>query len=126
MFGFAAAGNAGKALSKGVEEDNVVDETPGDRELGRDAGREEDEGADGASQAAVVARPAAPARADDPAGIGGNGFAEAALPQLPCLLTAEREDCAVEFLSLRIRRPPLPAAAADEPGSSPLGPGRDG
>lgn len=124
VFGFAAAGNAGKALSEGVE-DNVVDEIPGDRELGRDDGREGSEGADGASQAAVVARPT-PARADDPAGMGGNGFAEAALPQLPCLLTAEREDCAVEFLSLRIRRPPLPAAAADERGSTPLGPGREG
>ena len=46
--------------------------------------------------------------------------------QLPCLLTAERDDCAVELLSLRTRRPPLPAEAVEEPGRMPLGPGREG
>lgn len=116
VLGLAAAGKAGKATSEGAE-DNDVDGRPGDRELGPD----------GASQGVAV-RPAV-ARVDADA-MAGNGLAlmveAAALPQLRCLLTADREDCAVELLSLRTRCPPLPVTAADEPGSTPLGPGRDG
>lgn len=105
VFGFAAAGKAGKATSEGAAEDNNdVDEKPGDRELGRG----EDEGPeDGAESQAAVVRPAAAAAAraddDDTVGMAGNGLPAAALPQLFCLLTAEREDCAVELLSLRTR-----------------------
>lgn len=74
---------------------------------------------------------ATPARVDDDddddvIGMGGKGLAAAALPQLPCLLTAERDDWAVEFFSLSTRWPPLRASAAEEPGRTPPGPGRDG
>lgn len=129
VFGLAAAGKAGNAVSAGVvvvDDDNVAN--TGGREFGRDDGRDEEEWlVDGPSHAAAL-RPALPALVDDDdaAGIGGNGFAVAALPQLPCLLTADREDCAVEFFSFNTRWPPLPAPAAEDPGSTPLGPGSDG
>ncbi len=80
---------------------------------------------DGAAHGTGPTRPA-PARLAETAGIAGKGLALAALFQLPCLLTAERDDWAVELFSLRTRWPPLPAAAAEEPGRTPLGPGKDG
>jgi hypothetical protein len=53
-----------------------------------------------------------------------------ALPQLPCLETAERDDCAVEDLRRSTRRPevpaPLPVVFDDRPGKIPAGPGNDG
>ncbi len=124
MLGLEAAGYAGKAVSDGVVDDDVPN--PGGRELGREDGRDEDELAEGPSHPAAL-RPAPPALVDDAAGMGGNGFAvAAALPQLPCLLTADREDCAVEFFSFKTRWPPLPAPATEETGAPTLGPGRDG
>jgi hypothetical protein len=47
-----------------------------------------------------------------------------ALPQEPCLETAEREDCAVLFFSVSTRRPLL--AIFETPGRVPLGPGKSG
>ncbi len=126
VLGFDAAGKAGKAGSDGVVDDVA---NPGGRELGRELGREdgrnEDELAEEPSHPAAL-RPIPPALVDDAAGMGGNGFDVAALPQLPCLLTADREDCAVEFFSFKTRWPPLPAPATEDPGTPTLGPGRDG
>ena len=86
---------------------------------------EEDED-DGASQGGAPMRWGVDRLVDNEADIGGNGWPLTAFPQLPCLLTADREDCAVELFSLSTRFPPLPAAPAEDPGSSPLGPGREG
>lgn len=49
-----------------------------------------------------------------------------ALPQEPCLETADRDDCAVLFFSVNTRRPPDPLAPPVTPGRVPLGPGRLG
>jgi len=63
--------------------------------------------------------------AADSAGNGSRLFPLAmALPQDPCLDTAERDDCAVLFFSVNTRRP-LPAVL-ETPGRVPLGPGRPG
>lgn len=127
VLGFAAAGSAGKAsaaepfvLPPEVEGlDSGCDDDDDDACEG--LGEEEE----GATHGVALTRPAPTLLAED-AGIDGNGFAAVELPQLPCLLTAERDDWAVELLSLRTRWPPLPAAAAEEPGKTPLGPGNDG
>ena len=58
--------------------------------------------------------------------MGGNGLPLATLPQLPCLLTADRLDCAVELFNFSTLRPPTPAAEAEEPGRTPTGPGKEG
>ena len=120
VFGLAAAGNAGKA-SVAVA---LALPATGAAEDGRDGagdGLDEDEGP---TQGVGPTRPA-PALLAEAAGIEGKGVAEA-LPQLPCLLTSERDDWAVEFFSLRTRLPPVRAAAADEPGRTLLEPGKEG
>lgn len=128
VLGFAATGSAGKAsiaaplillavvggLESGCEDNGG----------GLDDGDEEE--AEGATHGVAPTRPAPTLLAEEAGVEDGNGFVAVELPQLPCLLTAERDDWAVELLSLRTRRPPLPAAAAEEPGRTPLGPGRDG
>jgi len=60
---------------------------------------------------------------------GGNGLPPVrALPQLPCLETAERLDCAVDDFSLSTLLPEvaLLAVLVLDPGSIPAGPGRIG
>lgn len=109
VFGRAAAGRAGKASVPGEEEEG----TAGDRiEDGRREEEDEEEVAEGLTQGVGPTRPA-PARLADEAGRGdmvGNGLDLAALPQLPCLDTAERDDWAVEDFSLRTWNPPLRGA----------------
>lgn len=123
VFGFAAAGSAGKASVAGLF---ALPVAVGGLDVGRDeAGDGFVDDTDDAIQGVAPTRPA-PTLLADGAGIEGNGFALAVFPQLPFLLTAERDDWAVEFFSLRTRWPPLPAAAADEPGRTPLGPGNEG
>lgn len=87
VLGFAAAGSAGKASAA---------EPFGWPEVeGLDSGREDAGGGldeeEGAIQGVAPTRPAPALLAED-AGIDGNGFAAVELPQLPCLLTAERDD----------------------------------
>ena len=57
------------------------------------------------------------------------GIAGKEEPQLPCLLTGERDDCAVELFSFKTREPPPPsvvvAVLAGTP-LGPLGPGNEG
>ena len=88
-------------------------------------------GEDADEEAPVTQGVVVPTRAMDPVlEMAGKGFDEEdaddapprpadeeELPQLPCLETAERDDCAVEFLSLRTRWPPptLPALADEVP-----------
>lgn len=124
VFGFAAMGNAGNAspVAPPFARPIVAALDTGRDDAGD--GRVDD----GAAQGTGPTRPA-PARLADAAGMAGKGLAFTALFQLPCLLTAERDDWAVELFSLRTRWPPLPAAAtaaADEPGKTPLGPGSEG
>lgn len=100
VLGFAAAGSAGKASPAppaAVERVGL----PGVESLGvgcddDDDNDEDDDGCggfdeEGASQGVAPARPAPALWAED-AGIDGNGFAAVELPQLPCLLTADRDD----------------------------------
>ena len=124
VFGFTAAGSAGNAsedVGFAIREMGALDEG---REVAGE-GREEDD-ADGVSQGVAPTLPAPTRLADVAGGMGGKGLAFVALPQLPCRLTAEREDFCVELLSLSTRRPPLPSADAEEVGRTPLGPGRVG
>ena len=130
VFGFAATGSAGKAS---IAAPFILLAVVGGLESGcEDKGGggldddEEEEEAEGATHGVAPTRPAPTLLAEGAGVEEGNGFVAVELPQLPCLLTAERDDCAVELLSLRTRRPPLPAAAAEEPGKTPLGPGKDG
>ena len=126
VFGFAATGRAGNIESEAAAADERIGSGPaGRRDEGRGWNMEEDE-AEGAIQGVGPTRPA-PARLAEDVDIGGNGGGGAALPQLLCLLTAEREDCAVEDLSFRTREPPpVPVVAVEEPGRRPPGPGREG
>jgi len=58
------------------------------------------------------------------AGSGGNGLFEDVVDQLACLLTAERDDCAVEFFNYNTLDPPR---AAEAPPTGPAAaPGREG
>lgn len=130
MLGRAAAGSAGKA--------SVIAETEEEREAGEraeDGRREEEEEEAGAveelTQGVGPTRPA-PARLTDEAagewGMVGKWLDLAALPQLSCLDTAERDDWAVEDFSLRTWCPPLRVdvmlvlpgggAAVEDPGST--------
>ena len=100
VLGFAAAGSAGKASTApaaaerfgfpGVESLAVGCDDDGDD-------NDEDDGAcegfdeEGATQGVAPTRPAPALWAED-AGADGNGFAAVELPQLPCLLTADRDD----------------------------------
>lgn len=125
VFGRAAAGRAGKASVPAEEEEE--EGTVGDR---IEDGRREEEVADGLTQGVGPTRPA-PARLVDGAGRGdmvGNGLDLAALPQLPCLDTAERDDWAVEDFSLRTWNPPLRGAVPVAPGGGAAveDPGRTG
>lgn len=86
VLGFAAAGSAGKASTA---EPAGLPEIEG-LETGCDAGEGLDE-EEGATHGVARTRPAPALLAED-AGIDGNGFAAVELPQLPCLLTAERDD----------------------------------
>lgn len=103
VLGLAAAGSAGKAST--AAETSGFPKVEG-LDTGRDGageGLDEDEAeADGATHGVAPTRPAPALLAED-AGIDGNGFVAVELPQLPCLLTAERDDCAVELFSLRTR-----------------------
>ena len=84
VFGFAAAGNAGKASEPTASACR--------EEGGLDVGLDEagDGRADELTQGVALTRPAPTLFAE--AGIAGKATAEAAWPQLPCLLTADRED----------------------------------
>ena len=127
-LGFAATGSGGKAsiaapfilLDGGGGLENGCEDNGG----GLDD--DDDEEAEGATHGVAPTRPAPTLLAEEVGVEDGNGFVAVELPQLPCLLTAERDDWAVELLSLRTRRPPLPAAAAEELAKTPLGPGSDG
>ena len=128
VFGFAATGSAGKAS---IAAPIILLAVVGGLESGcedRGGGLDDDdeEEAEGATHGVAPTRPAPTLLAEEAGVEDGNGFVAVELPQLPCLLTAERDDWAVELLSLRTRRPPLPTAAAEEPGKTPLGPGKDG
>ena len=129
VLGFAATGSAGKAS---IAARFILLAVVGGLESGcedKDGGGlddDEEEEADGATHGVAPTRPAPTLLAEEAGVEDGNGFVAVELPQLPCLLTAERDDWAVELLSLRTRRPPLPAAAAEEPGRTPLGPGKEG
>lgn len=122
VFGLGAAGRAGKASALAACVD--LGRRGGLDVEGAGEGREEE-----VSQGVGPTRPG-PARladADAAGGMSGKGLAAAAWPQLPWRLTAEREDCCVELLSLRTRRPPpLLTTEAEEPGRMPAGPGRVG
>lgn len=88
MFGFWAAGSAGNAASVGM-----LAEDEGDGwilEALLDVRREEI-GADGVIHGVAPTRPG-PDLFADAAGIAGKGLAATALPQLLCLLTADRDD----------------------------------
>lgn len=88
VLGFAAAGSAGNASTAaepfGLPEGDGMDTGRGDAGEGLD---EED----GATHGVAPTRPAPALLAED-VGIEGNGFAAVDFPQLPCLLTAERDD----------------------------------
>lgn len=130
VFGFVAWGRAGKESRAGGAVEVVGLDTG--RDDGAEGGLEDDEPA---TQAGAWLPPprfdddddaVAPPRAEY-RGVEGKGFLPLAmLPQLPCLLTADRLDCAVELLSFKTLLPPAPAAVAGEPGRTPLGPGREG
>lgn len=110
VFGRAVAGRAGKASVPAAEEEGAAGERVKDGR--RDEEEDEEEAAEGLTQGVGPTRPA-PVRLADEAGRGGmvgNGLDLAALPQLPCLDTAERDDWAVEDFSLRTRNPPLRGA----------------
>lgn len=88
VLGLAAAGSAGKASTPVGP--FALPEAEG-LETGRDdagAGLDEEEGA---THGVAPTRPA-PALLAEAEGTDGNGFAAVELPQLPCLLTAERDD----------------------------------
>ena len=128
VLGFAATGSAGKAS---IAAPFILLDVVGGLESGCEekAGAgldDEDVEAEGATQGVAPTRPTPTLLAEEAGVEDGNGVVAVELPQLPCLLTAERDDWAVELLSLRTRRPPLPAAAAEDPGKMPLGPGKDG
>lgn len=93
VLGFAAAGSAGKASAAvepfGLPEVAGLDWGRDDEGAGAGLGEEEEE--EGATQGVAPTRPA-PARLAEVGGVDGNGFAAVELPQLPCLLTAERDD----------------------------------
>ena len=125
VLGFAATGSAGKAS---IAAPFILLDVVGGLESGCEdkggGGLDDDE--EEATHGVAPTRPAPTLLAEETGVEDGNGFVAVEFPQLPCLLTAERDDWAVELLSLRTRRPPLPAAAAEEPGRTPLGPGKDG
>ena len=121
VLGLTAAGSAGKAS----ETPTVTPlEAAGTVDVGR-TGAGDDLEEDGVTHGVAPTWPG-PARLAEAAGMGGNGFEGAALPQLPCRFTGDREDCAVEFFSFNILRPAPTVVALDEPGRSPPGPGREG
>lgn len=124
VFGFAATGSAGKAS----ELDGLAAREIGALDECRDGAGEglDEEEAEGVSQGVAPTLPAPTRLADVAGGMGGKGLVFVALPQLPWRLTAEREDCCVELLSLSTRRPPLPRVEVEELGRMPLGPGRVG
>lgn len=101
VFGFAVAGKAGndsEAIDLAEEEElgGALEVRPED---GR--GLDDAEDVEGVIQGVGPTRPA-PARLAETEMVG-NGSALAALPQLLCLLTADREDCAVEDFNLSTR-----------------------
>ena len=67
----------------------------------------------------------APIRLDDAAGNGGNSPFDEALFQLACLLTDDRDDCAVELFNFSTLEPPCAARMPLSDCSVAL-PGRDG
>lgn len=103
VLGFAAAGNAGKASAAAAVSGLLKAEG---LDMGRDGageGRGEDEEEEEAATHGVALTRPAPALLAEDAGINGNGLVAVELPQLPCLLTAERDDWAVELFSWRTR-----------------------
>ena len=88
VLGFAAAGSAGKASP--VAEASGLLMVDG-LDTGRDGTGEGLDEEAGATHGVAPTRPAPALLAED-AGIDGNGFVAVELPQLPCLLTAERDD----------------------------------
>lgn len=114
VFGRAAAGRAGKASVPAEEEGGAGERV---EDVRREEAEEEEDG-DGLTQGVGPTRPAPARLADEAGGWGmvGNGLDLAALPQLPCLDTAERDDWAVENFSLRMWFPPLRGAVLVPPG----------
>ena len=129
VLGFAATGSAGKASIAApfilLDGGGALESGWEDKGGGLDDD-DDDEEAEGATHGVAPTRPGPTLLAEEAGVEDGNGFVAVEFPQLPCLLTAERDDWAVELLSLRTRRPPLPVAAAEEPAKTPLGPGSDG
>lgn len=96
LVGFGAAGNAGNASARLL----LFNAT---EELARD-GMGEIRG-DAEDAAHGVCPGFAPTRFDETAG-RGNVLLDAALFQLACLLTAERDDCTVELFNFSTLDPP--------------------
>ena len=97
LVGFGAAGNAGKAFAR-LLLFNATDE------LARDGMGEMRGEAEEAAQG--VCPGFAPTRFDEAAERAGNVLLDAALFQLACLLTAERDDCTVELFNFSTLDPP--------------------
>ena len=114
--GLGAAGSAGKASAR-LLFFKAVDEVVRDG-MGEARGDAEDD-------AQGVCPGFAPMRLEDAAGKAGNMLFDAAVFQLACLLTADRDDCAVELFSFNTRDPPCAVGPPlnDWPVAEP---GRDG
>lgn len=94
VLGLAAAGNAGKASAAAAPAGPAGLPYVAGLDIGRDGageGLDEEAEAEGTTHGVAPTRPAPALLADD-AGIDGKGFVAVELPQLPCLLTAERDD----------------------------------
>lgn len=125
-MGFAAAGKDGNASEAVL----VAVFGGGGLICGREGAGDERVDTAGVAHGVAPTRPV-PTRFADAAApdcTAGKGLGLAAFPQLPCLLTAEREDCAVELFNFSTLLPPPPpfSIEAEAPGKAPLGPGRIG
>ena len=127
LVGLGAAGSAGNASASTFflvlsDVDDATRDGIGDTPvLLAAAGLADDEDDD----AHGVCPGFAPTRFDDAAGSAGNGLLDDAVDQLAFRLADERDDCAVELLSLSTRDPPC--AAVPPLSASPVAdPGSDG
>ena len=113
-----AAGSAGKASAR-LLFFNPVDDVARDG-MGEARGDAEDD-----DDAHGVCPGFAPIRLDDAGGRAGNMLLDAVEFQLACLLTADRDDCAVELFSFNTLDPPC--AVGPPLSDCPVAdPGRDG
>ena len=122
LVGFAPAGRAGNASERSLEVFLASDTWEETRD-----GTGEGRANTGGAAHGVAPGLEAPTRLPDPAtpnDNGGKGLLLEAEPQLPCLPTAERDDCAVELFNFKTLEPPC--AAEPLLNESPLEPGRDG